>query len=102
MNLSTPQQTLPSLFQWGDDDLNIWSTNDLEVTGADFTREKFEGKTWHFIIDDSQTQTPDPMLFEITFNANGSTSTIYGNSEETGTWDLSDGNLTIDDGAGDD
>ncbi|PMJ92986.1 hypothetical protein BCU12_06675 [Vibrio sp. 10N.261.55.A7] len=75
--------------------------NDLIVDGADFTREKFEGKTWHFIIDDSQTQTPDPMLLEITFNANGSTSTIYGNSEETGTWDLSDGNLTIDDGAGD-
>ncbi|MGF1695629.1 hypothetical protein L4C54_08145 [Vibrio lamellibrachiae] len=85
----------------GDDDLNIWSTNDLEATGADFTSEQFDGKTWYFIIDDSQTQTPDPMLLEITFNVNGSTSITQGGSEETGTWSLSQGNLVIDDGAGD-
>ncbi|MFA0441779.1 hypothetical protein BCU70_20715 [Vibrio sp. 10N.286.49.C2] len=83
-------------------DLTLWTTEDILSAELDFVIADFEHKTWHIVLDDSNSEISKPTYATFQFNDfNEETNTGEvilvedGQENYATTWTINDGNLTI-------
>jgi hypothetical protein len=84
-------------------DLGLWTTDDIANTSIDFTAADFEEKTWFMVVDDSNSNTPEPIPVYAEFQfgnydaeSNEGVVTLVEDGENyKTTWSIDSGNLTV-------